>query len=149
MKKLYLLRHAKSSWDSKGIDDIDRTLNTRGENEARLMAEYFEEKGYNPDTIICSTAKRAKETLKPILKKIDYKGNLYYDEDVYYASAEELKELINSIDVKSLMIVGHNPTLELLLSNLISEPIEMKTCQLAIIDLTKLELLEFIRGKEL
>ena len=70
MKTLYLLRHAKSSWDDSRVSDFDRPLNNRGRREAEKIAEYMKENKYIPEYIICSTAKRTRETLDLILNII-------------------------------------------------------------------------------
>src|SRR5262249_12077868 len=71
MKFLYLLRHAKSSWEEPGLNDHDRPLNRPGRNAAKIMATYLRRSEIKPDLVICSTAIRAKQTLDPIVKAIN------------------------------------------------------------------------------
>jgi len=112
MKKLYLVRHAKSSWDNPDLDDFDRPLNKRGKRDAPFMGELLKKLNVNPDLIISSPAKRAYTTAKEIARILGYpKRMITKNEDVYLASAGELLSLINSIpeEVSSVMIFGHNP----------------------------------------
>ena len=64
MKKVILLRHAKSSWDNPGLDDHDRPLNKRGRAASPVIGEWLTRKQHVPDAILCSTAVRARETLE-------------------------------------------------------------------------------------
>jgi phosphohistidine phosphatase len=68
MRTLYLIRHAKSSWDDLSIDDFDRPLNKKGKNDIRLMSKRLKEKNIFPDIIISSSAKRTKKTSEKICK---------------------------------------------------------------------------------
>ena len=71
-KKLYIIRHAKSSWSDMSLDDFDRPLNKRGKANAPVMGTRFKNKGVKPDIIISSPAKRAISTAKIIAKKVKY-----------------------------------------------------------------------------
>ena len=70
MKKLYLIRHAKSSWKDITLDDFDRPLNKRGKTDAPFMAQKLKDKNIYPDIIISSPAKRAKSTAKAFKKNL-------------------------------------------------------------------------------
>ena len=61
-RTLLLMRHAKSSWDDPAVSDFDRQLNNRGRKAAPRIGNHIREMGLNPDLILCSTAKRARET---------------------------------------------------------------------------------------
>jgi len=113
MKKLYLIRHAKSSWKNLDIDDFERPLNKRGEKNAPFMGEILKDKGVFPDLILSSPALRAKTTAMTIAKKIDYKKKLAYRKKIYEASSSELLKILKSIDDshKTVFLVGHNPSL--------------------------------------
>ncbi len=69
MKKLHLIRHAKSDWSNPILDDFDRPLNKRGKKNAPFMGKILRDKGVNPDLIISSPAYRARETAKKNSKK--------------------------------------------------------------------------------
>ncbi len=116
MLDLFILRHAKSSWDDEILDDFDRTLNKRGKKSAQLMGRYFVSKAVQPDIVYCSKAKRCKATLKHLLSEgFSPQENLYLNE-LYLATCEELLGIIQNTPgtVNSLMIIGHNPGLETL-----------------------------------
>ncbi len=124
MKTLLFLRHAKSSWSTPDLDDHERPLNGRGRNASAAMGRYVEENGLLPDLILCSTAKRAQETLKrasagwPSVPPIRVEGALYN-----FSSGAGYLDQINSTDdgIQSLMLVGHNPTTEFLVSELMGQ----------------------------
>ena len=111
MKKLYLLRHAKSEWDDPELDDFDRPLNERGRRNAQKMAAFLTEVDIQPSLILCSAAKRAAETC-------DFFKNdslpVKYEDNLYLASAETLIDYVQRLhdQHQSVLIVAHNPGLE-------------------------------------
>ena len=123
-KKLYLLRHAKSSWKDFSISDFDRPLNKRGKRDAPLMAEQMARKGIHPDVIFSSPAKRAKSTAQHFSEKLQ--TNIIYNSAIYEASTSTLKEIIKEAfkHHDEIMLVGHNPALTLLSNSLSSHQID-------------------------
>ena len=119
-KKLYLLRHAKSSWKDFSIRDFDRPLNKRGKHDAPMMAERMAKRGIKPDIILSSPAKRAKATSKQFSEKLGTK--ILYNDSIYESSATRLKEIIKDAfkTYDSVMLVGHNPSMTVL-SNALSD----------------------------
>lgn len=114
MKILYLIRHAKSSWDNQDQTDFERPLNKRGEHDAPLMANILNKKKVEPDLIISSPAKRAFSTALIFAEKLDYNLNsVKTDDRIYEAGMRELMTLVREIDNrnKTVMIFGHNPGL--------------------------------------
>ncbi len=114
MKILYLIRHAKSSWDNQDQTDFERPLNKRGEHDAPLMANILNKKKVEPDLIISSPAKRAFSTALIFAEKLDYNLNsVKTDDRIYEAGMRELMTLVREIDDrnKTVMIFGHNPGL--------------------------------------
>jgi phosphohistidine phosphatase len=112
MKSLYLLRHAKSSWKEPGLNDHDRPLSKRGRHMAKLMAAYLRRAKIAPDLVICSTAKRALQTLGPITKakkppKVVLEKEIY--EGGQRAIWAQLRNLSDSAN--SVLLIGHNPAL--------------------------------------
>lgn len=112
MLSLALLRHAKSSWDATDIDDFDRTLNERGRAAAPVMGAALKELHFVPERILCSPAKRTRETLsliQPFLKD----GEVTFDEQLYLTSQDTLLARLHTVPVgvKRVLIVGHNPGL--------------------------------------
>lgn len=111
MKHLYLIRHAKSSWNDPGLTDHDRPLNKRGKRDVPFMAERFSEYSHQPEMIISSTAKRARKTARGIGKMVGFeKNDILLLDALYTFSSEQLITVIRSVDnsVNVLAVVGHN-----------------------------------------
>ena len=114
MKKLYLIRHAKSSWDNPKLIDFERPLNERGYRDAPLMGKFLKEEKIIPDLIISSPALRAYFTARTIASSIGYSlKKIRTSELLYDTDAEDIFEVVNSVKEKynSLMLFGHNPAL--------------------------------------
>ncbi|AXK48814.1 phosphohistidine phosphatase [Aliarcobacter trophiarum LMG 25534] len=112
MKKLILIRHAKSSWSNPLLDDFDRPLNKRGEKNAPFMAKVLNQKELKPDLIISSPAKRTKDTLNYFLDEFkDYKKKVRFDQSIYEAPYTNLLNVIKSVEKEydTLFFIGHNP----------------------------------------
>ena len=112
MKEVYLVRHAKSSWDEVGLADHDRPLNKRGKRDAPKMASYLYETIGSLDVIVSSSAKRALLTAKQFQSAFeDELDELVIEEDLYHASSEEILTVISEIDDKyqRAAVFGHNP----------------------------------------
>jgi phosphohistidine phosphatase len=110
MKTLHLLRHAKSDWSDGTRPDHDRALNRRGKQARHVVAEHVQ--GWPVDLVICSTARRARETAKPVVAvlqcPVEYSGALYgADVDDVFAVLHAVAE-----PAAAVMLVGHNPTME-------------------------------------
>lgn len=145
MKKLYLLRHAKSSWSNPALMDYDRPLNSRGIRQAKAMGKFFQENAFAIDAIFCSGAQRTRETLDLLLESYDYRGKIEYMDEIYAASVSTLKDLILQVDLNSLLLIGHNPEIEALAEDLTGQILIMPTCMLAVIDMEKGKLEIFTR----
>jgi|ERR1044071_595013 phosphohistidine phosphatase len=137
MKKLLLLRHAKSSWEDTSLPDFERPLNERGLRAAPLVGKFMREQKIRPDLVICSPAKRTRETIALVLEAAGIEPEVRYDERIYEASVTSLLEIISQIedDKAEVMLVGHNPGFENLLERLTNESIRMPTATLACIAL--------------
>jgi phosphohistidine phosphatase len=111
---LYLLRHAKSDWDDPALADIDRPLAPRGRKAARAMGRHLKSSGIKPELILCSPARRARQTLELIRDA----GAVMPDADLapwlYAASAHKLLTKLEELqpETASVMLIGHNPGLE-------------------------------------
>jgi phosphohistidine phosphatase len=112
MRRVWLLRHAKSSWDDPGIPDHDRPLAPRGRKAAKRMALWADENDVRPDLVLCSTALRARATLDLVLPGLG-KPATAFDDDLYHASAAGLLERLRALpdDAAAVLLVGHNPGL--------------------------------------
>jgi phosphohistidine phosphatase len=117
VKRLYLLRHAKSAWDDSALRDRDRPLAPRGRKAARRMARWAKKHGVHPQLVVCSNALRARQTLEAVLPSLG-EPTVWFEVTLYAASAETLLARVHSLPehVDTAMLVGHNPGLmELLL----------------------------------
>ncbi|NOX94757.1 MAG: histidine phosphatase family protein, partial [Alphaproteobacteria bacterium] len=94
MKRLTLMRHAKSSWDKPDVHDFDRTLNERGGKAAPLMGVYMKENRLIPDYILCSSAVRTRQTLELILPYFDDATEVIFSDRLYLASPDAMLKLI-------------------------------------------------------
>lgn len=127
MKRLYLVRHAKSSWKDPELDDFDRPLNKRGKRDAPFMGQRLSEANVRPDLIISSPAKRAAKTAKIIAAQIAYPlKKIQWIESLYAAGTLILLQILREIDdsAEQAMLVGHNPGLTLLAELLTSEAVD-------------------------
>jgi phosphohistidine phosphatase len=116
MLTLSLLRHAKSSWDSPGLDDFDRPLASRGEDAAPRMGAFMARHKIAPELILCSPAVRARQTLDLVLPELPGTPTVAYEEALYLAAPKVLIERVRKIDAKvtHVMIVGHDPGMQAL-----------------------------------
>lgn len=138
MKKIYILRHAKSSWNNSALSDFDRPLNDRGNRDAPLMGLKLAELRIIPDLILSSAANRAYGTASIIAAKINYPINkIDKREDLYLASPQKILRLINFTDNAHdiIMVVGHNPGLTELANKLGGLQVgNMPTCALVALE---------------
>ena len=138
MKKLFILRHAKSSWDDVGLADFERPLNERGKRDAPFMGEFMRGKGFEPSVVLCSPAERAKHTALLVKDVGDFSCEIRFDERIYEASPHTLAQVISETDDAHAvaMLVGHNPGIEGLIRYLTGDLEPMPTAALAVIALT-------------
>lgn len=137
MKILYILRHAKSSWDDNSLSDFERPLNERGFKTAPLMGEVMKKNSFVPEIIVCSTAKRAEQTARLIKESAKFEAAVKFEDAIYEASPMTLLRIVSEIgdEFKSALIVGHNPGFENLVRVLTGKLEPMPTAALAVIDL--------------
>lgn len=116
MKRLTLLRHAKSTWDDPVARDFDRPLNPRGRRAARRVGEEMSRLGLAFDRVLASPARRVKETLDEVGQGYGRPLAPDYDQRLYLADLETLVEIVRDADdeAESLLLAGHNPGLEML-----------------------------------
>src|SRR5262245_50553530 len=138
MKKLLVLRHAKAELESASGRDFDRPLAERGRRDAAEVGRQMVERGLRADAVIASPAMRVVETLAALAEgygAIDAS----FDERIYNASPETLLDVVRNADgdAQTLLLVGHNPGLQLLLLDLTSGRIgeNFPTAALAAVDL--------------
>lgn len=108
------MRHAKSSWDDPALDDFDRPLAPRGRKAARRMGGYIEREGLVPDLVVCSAARRARETWRLACEEID--GGIRSDvtRSLYLASPDRLLRAIRRVPDSAgrLLVIAHNPGIQ-------------------------------------
>ena len=121
MKKIILIRHGKSGWDSPWLSDHDRPLAERGIIDVPQMARRLQERGLVPDLIVSSTALRAADTARLTAAVFGYpESAIVLEKSLYHASPEQLLDVIcgQSEAVQTLVLVGHNPGLTELIQEL-------------------------------
>ncbi|MCP4311719.1 MAG: histidine phosphatase family protein [Bacteroidetes bacterium] len=126
-RKLFIIRHGKSSWDNEGLDDIDRPLSDRGTRSAAMMAGRLQEKELVPGLIYSSPANRALNTAL-IMKRawgLD-PSVLQIHDDLYMAYMSEITEVVGQApdDEDSLAIFGHNPSFTQYANTFLKAPLD-------------------------
>lgn len=114
MKTLYLIRHAKSAWDSSAVSDFDRPLNDRGKSDVPRMTAFLRASKIRVDQIISSSAIRANSTARLIARGLEMdESSVLLDRRIYLADVHQLQSILREIsdEWQSVMLVGHNPTL--------------------------------------
>jgi len=119
MRRLILLRHAKSAWNEPALDDFDRPLASRGRKVAPLVGGYIEREKLRPDYALISPSRRTCETwqlLGPLSEAVRHG----FDKRIYEASLHDLLAVTRDTPdrIETLMIVGHNPGLQTLATHL-------------------------------
>jgi phosphohistidine phosphatase len=165
MKRLYLLRHAKSSWKDTSLPDHDRPLAGRGRRAAKAIARHLREQDLAPQLVLCSTARRARETLERIQSDL-CAATVELEHDLYAASADALLERLRRLPdtVESVMLIGHNPGLQDLALDLARSPasdlatkfptaalatLEIRTSNWQELDHKTAEIVAFVRPRDL
>ena len=139
-KTLLILRHGKAeAAEDVEKSDFDRILTARGESNSRSMGQYIASRGLTPDLILTSSALRALGTARNVAEACQ-NSTLEENETIYGAYSNDLLDIVENLDenLSTVMLVGHNPTLE----NLVDELTEsfdtvLKTCSLAVLRTTK------------
>lgn len=138
MKTLYLLRHAKSSWDDPSQSDLERPLNPRGLKAAPFIGELMAKKGFSPSVIVSSPAMRAKTTAQLVKDAGSFSADIIFIKSIYAASPNALRQIVAEIsnEHSSAMLVGHNPGIEGFIRYLAGQLEPMPTAALAVIELS-------------
>jgi len=167
-RALWLMRHAKSAWDTAAETDSERPLAKRGLKDAPRMGQWMRAQGLIPDHMLSSPAERARQTLELVCEELGLdRAAIQWDERIYDATVEDLLQVLVDVpaEPRRILLVGHNPGLEELLRYLCGEDLPqtakgkvLPTAALARVrvgdDLTTLdagqqELLGIARPKEL
>jgi len=127
MKTLYIIRHAKSSWEFTNLSDEERPLIEKGIKRSKKIAKYLKGKNVKADIIISSHANRALNTAQIIAKKIDYPlEKIIIDKKIYGSGIDNLFNIIYGIsnDYNSAILFGHNPTFTNIANYFLDEKID-------------------------
>lgn len=111
--RLHLLRHAKSSWDEPDLDDLQRPLAPRGRKAARAMQRHLAEREIRPELVLCSPAKRTRQTLERVLDALG-EPEVRFEAILYGASVADVVELLRGVPMgtSEVLVVGHSPWIE-------------------------------------
>src|SRR4029453_9902277 len=130
VKRLFLLRHAKSAWDDPTLRDRDRPLAPRGRKAAKRVARWAKKHRVRPQLVVCSNAVRAQQTLQRVLPGLGEPA-VWFEVTLYAAGVETLLARVRALpdEVDEAMLVGHNPGLmELLLLLAAPDPLRERAC---------------------
>ncbi|MEZ5990689.1 MAG: histidine phosphatase family protein [Planctomycetota bacterium] len=138
MKKLLLIRHAKSDWSHRGRDDHDRPLNERGRHDAPMMARRLADKDVEPDLLLTSTARRARKTAQRFRETLELaEVPLHEDGRLYLAEPDQMLEVLRGLpgSRSCVAVFGHNPGISELVELLTGADLgDMPTCAVAIME---------------
>jgi len=120
MKRLTILRHAKSSWKDRELNDFDRPLNARGRKAARLVGQEMTKRGMHFDSVLASPAIRVRETIDGVTEGHPLPSPIRFEPRIYEARVSELMELIGTLpdEANSALLVCHNTSAERLVLKL-------------------------------
>jgi phosphohistidine phosphatase len=133
-RHLVILRHAKSAWPD-GTPDRQRPLNERGRRDAPAAGRWLRENVGRLDIVVCSPAERARQTWDLVAAELTDPPDATFDEDVYGASPSSLLTLVTALpdDAETVLLIGHNPSLQDLVELLSGQEPEMKTSSVAVL----------------
>jgi phosphohistidine phosphatase len=138
-RRLILLRHAKSDWPD--VPDEDRPLAKRGRRDAPRIGRWLRDRGYLPDVVVCSAARRTRQTWELVAPELDGSPDVRFEARAYAASALTLLYLIQELPAKfrTALLIAHNPGLEELTASLVGgkEPqqgIRLPTAGVAVVE---------------
>ncbi|MEP0962317.1 MAG: histidine phosphatase family protein [Roseobacter sp.] len=106
MRRLILMRHAKSEWGEVGVSDHDRRLNDRGRASAKVLGGWMRRNQYHPDEVICSSAQRTGETY--IGLALDPEPTVVFDRSLYLAPAHQMLKALKKATTQCVLMVAHN-----------------------------------------
>jgi phosphohistidine phosphatase len=114
MHTLILLRHAKSSWQDPALSDKDRPLNSRGVVAAPLMGRAMAKHGLDPDLVLCSPARRTRDTFALVMPELKTEPQIVYEDGLYHGTSAEMLTLLQQVApaASQILVVGHNPELQ-------------------------------------
>ena len=120
MKRLILMRHAKSDWSSGATSDHDRPLNARGRRSAAALGEFLRENDFLPDQVLCSSAERTGETLLRL--KLPESAKVTFTRNLYLASHHDILTALRRATGHCVLMMGHNPGIGIAASEILTAP---------------------------
>jgi phosphohistidine phosphatase len=112
MTRLYLLRHARAGWAAPGMRDFDRPLDEAGIADAIGAGLMMRGNGYVPELVICSNARRARETLDGVVRNLET-GRALFTDGLYSTDAAGYVTIVSEApETGSILLIGHNPMME-------------------------------------
>lgn len=135
MRRLVLMRHAKSSWKTDAPTDHARPLNGRGRRDAPKVGAELARRGWVPDRVLSSDSERTRETFARMRSTLGVEGDADFTRALYHAGIEEVRPALAALDddVRTALVLGHNPGWEEVLEWLCGEDHEMKTATCALL----------------
>jgi phosphohistidine phosphatase len=163
LRRLIVMRHAKSSWSSDAQGDHGRPLNKRGRRDAPAVAARLCELNWLPEAALSSDSARTRETLTLMLDQFDPRPQAAYLPSLYQGGIHQLREAVAGLssDIKTVLVLGHNPGWAVAVTWLTGEPVDMTTGNAALLESSgdtwrealhgegAWELVEIVRPKEL
>ena len=109
-RRLILTRHAKSAWDDPAMSDHDRPLNDRGRRSALALGDWMVSRGYEPEEVLCSSARRTQETWEVVASAaLEVRPLIRHEPGLYHASAGKMLTILRTATRPTVMMLGHNP----------------------------------------
>ncbi|WP_299969123.1 histidine phosphatase family protein [uncultured Roseobacter sp.] len=123
MHRLILMRHAKSDWSHTGLRDFDRPLNARGQQAAKRLGRWLgETPDCLPDTVLCSSARRTRETLAGL--SLAEGADVRLTDALYHATADQMRHVLRQATGTRVLMIGHNPGIADLARRIVVAPPE-------------------------
>jgi phosphohistidine phosphatase len=134
-RRLIVLRHGKSSWDTDAVTDHDRPLNKRGRRDAQRIGKHMVELGWAPERVVSSDSRRTKETWKRMKEAFEGEPEVGFTRELYLTGIAAVREALAKVpdDVATVMVIGHNPGWEGVVDVLTGEEVRMTTCNAALL----------------
>lgn len=120
MKRLILMRHAKSDWSGKALSDFDRELNKRGRESATALGNWLRSESIRPDEVLCSSAARTQETFHRL--NLEGTAQTLFTRDLYLASEDQMLANVAKAKGNCVLLVGHNPGIGALAETIVKMP---------------------------
>jgi phosphohistidine phosphatase len=133
MLTLSLLRHAKSSWKNPTLPDFDRPLATRGRSDATRMGKAMAAREIAPDLVLCSGARRTRDTLDLVLPELKAEPKVVYEDRLYHASPAAMLDMLRGVgaNASQVLLLGHNPELQAFALDLVGSGSKRRRDQMA------------------